>query len=137
MGLLSCRNPIVSQAAFSTLALSTEMVANLDSLGYTEMTPIQARSLPLILAGQDVIGQGKTGSGKTAAFGLGLLSKLDSSRFRVQCLVLCPTRELADQVTKEIRRLARAINNIRCSPCVAACHLVPRSVLSNTACILL
>jgi len=113
VGLLSCRNSIVSQAAFSTLALSTEMVANLDSLGYTEMTPIQARSLPLILAGQDVIGQGKTGSGKTAAFGLGLLSKLDSSRFRVQCLVLCPTRELADQVTKEIRRLARAINNIK------------------------
>ena len=103
----------MSQVAFSTLALSTEMLANLDSLGYTEMTPIQARSLPLILAGQDVIGQGKTGSGKTAAFGLGLLSKLDTSQFRVQCLVLCPTRELADQVTKEIRRLARAINNIK------------------------
>ncbi len=60
------------------------------------MTPIQAQSLPPILAGQDVIAQGKTGSGKTAAFGLGLLSKLDTTRFEAQSLVLCPTRELAD-----------------------------------------
>ena len=68
------------------------------------MTPIQAQSLPLILEGKDVIAQGKTGSGKTAAFGLGLLQNLKVKRFRVQTLVLCPTRELADQVAKEIRR---------------------------------
>lgn len=79
------------------------------------MTPIQAQSLPPILAGQDVIAQGKTGSGKTAAFGLGLLSKLDSASFQVQSLVLCPTRELADQVAKEIRRLARTTKNIKVS----------------------
>lgn len=79
------------------------------------MTPIQAQSLPPILAGQDVIAQGKTGSGKTAAFGLGLLSKLDSTSFQVQSLVLCPTRELADQVAKEIRRLARTTKNIKVS----------------------
>ncbi|MDP4597339.1 MAG: ATP-dependent RNA helicase DbpA [Pseudomonadales bacterium] len=103
----------MSPTAFSTLALPAEVLANLDSLGYTSMTPIQATSLPLILAGRDVIGQGKTGSGKTAAFGLGLLAKLDPSQFCVQCLVLCPTRELADQVTKEIRRLARATSNIK------------------------
>ena len=66
-----------------------------------------------MLAGADVIGQGKTGSGKTAAFGLALLHKLDVKRFCVQCLVLCPTRELADQVAVEIRRLARAIHNIK------------------------
>ncbi|NNC55220.1 MAG: DEAD/DEAH box helicase, partial [Pseudomonadales bacterium] len=77
------------------------------------MTPIQATTLPPMLLGGDVIGQGKTGSGKTAAFGLALLNKLDVKRFRVQCLVLCPTRELADQVAVEIRRLARAIHNIK------------------------
>lgn len=77
------------------------------------MTEIQAQSLPPILAGQDIIAQGKTGSGKTAAFGLGLLQKLNVKRFRVQSLILCPTRELADQVGKEIRRLARGIHNIK------------------------
>jgi ATP-independent RNA helicase DbpA len=103
----------VSQSAFSTINLPADLLANLDSLGYTSMTPIQSQSLPLILDGQDVIGQAMTGSGKTAAFGLGLLARLDVSKFRVQSLVLCPTRELADQVTKEIRRLARGINNIK------------------------
>ena len=77
------------------------------------MTPIQAESLPHILEGKDVIAQAKTGSGKTAAFGIGLLSRLDVSSFRVQALVVCPTRELADQVCKEIRRLARFTQNIK------------------------
>lgn len=77
------------------------------------MTAIQEKSLPLILSGKDVIAQGKTGSGKTAAFGLGLLEKLEVKHFCVQSLVLCPTRELADQVAKEIRRLARTIHNIK------------------------
>jgi ATP-dependent RNA helicase DbpA len=98
---------------FSQLALSKALLQNLDTLDYKEMTPIQAQSLPLILSGKDVIGQGKTGSGKTAAFALGLLTNLDVKRFRVQALVLCPTRELADQVSKEIRRLARAVHNIK------------------------
>ena len=98
---------------FSTLALSKEMLQTLDSLNYTSMTPIQAESLPLILDGKDVIAQAKTGSGKTAAFGIGLLSKLDVKRFRVQSLVLCPTRELADQVAKELRRIARFQHNIK------------------------
>jgi len=77
------------------------------------MTPIQAQSLPLILEGKDVIGQAKTGSGKTAAFGLGLLQKLDRSSFKTQALVLCPTRELAEQVANALRDLARAIPNIK------------------------
>lgn len=77
------------------------------------MTDIQAQSLPLILSGKDVIGQGKTGSGKTAAFSLGLLHNLNVKRFRVQSVVVCPTRELADQVAIEIRKLARAIHNIK------------------------
>ncbi|MCW3478549.1 ATP-dependent RNA helicase DbpA [Neisseriaceae bacterium JH1-16] len=98
---------------FSSLALSPAMLANLDSLGYQTMTPIQAQSLPTVLAGRDLIAQAKTGSGKTAAFGIGLLSRINPRWFAVQALVLCPTRELADQVTKEIRRLARAFDNIK------------------------
>ena len=80
---------------------------------YQEMTPIQALSLPSILEGKDVIVQGKTGSGKTAAFGLGLLQKLEYRKFIIQSIVLCPTRELAQQVADEIRKLARTINNIK------------------------
>lgn len=103
----------MSTSDFSSLALAPELITNLSSLGYHEMTPIQAQSLPNIIAGEDVIAQGKTGSGKTAAFGLGLLASLNVKQFRVQALVLCPTRELADQVAKEIRRLARSIHNIK------------------------
>ena len=103
----------MTQAAFSSLRLQPALLRNLDSLEYRVMTPIQARSLPPVLEGKDVIAQAKTGSGKTAAFGLGLLQKLDVKRFRVQSLVLCPTRELADQVAKELRRLARTIHNIK------------------------
>ena len=103
----------MSTSKFSSIALKPELLNTLDSLGYTEMTPIQALSLPIILDGKDVIGQGKTGSGKTAAFGLGVLQNLRVKRFRVQSLVLCPTRELADQVAKEIRTLARGIHNIK------------------------
>lgn len=103
----------MSQTAFSSLRLHPGLLKNLSSLGYRAMTPIQAQSLPHILDGKDVIAQGKTGSGKTAAFGLGLLEKLDVKRFRVQSLVLCPTRELADQVAKEVRKLARAIHNVK------------------------
>ncbi|WP_117235149.1 ATP-dependent RNA helicase DbpA [Vibrio maerlii] len=98
---------------FSTLPLKEELLSTLDSLGYSSMTQIQEQALPMVLAGKDVIGQGKTGSGKTAAFGLGVLSNLNVKRFRVQSLVLCPTRELADQVAKEIRTLARGIHNIK------------------------
>jgi ATP-independent RNA helicase DbpA len=77
------------------------------------MTQVQAASLPAIIEGRDVLAQAKTGSGKTAAFGLGLLNRLNVKRFRVQSLVLCPTRELADQVAKELRRFARGIHNIK------------------------
>ncbi|TDJ44264.1 MAG: ATP-dependent RNA helicase DbpA [Gammaproteobacteria bacterium] len=103
----------MSQLPFSSLKLNPELLKNLASLGYKVMTPIQAQSLPPILAGQDVIAQGKTGSGKTAAFGLGLLAKLDVKDFSVQALVLCPTRELADQVSNAIRELARTTRNVK------------------------
>ncbi|HDM8068561.1 ATP-dependent RNA helicase DbpA [Vibrio harveyi] len=103
----------MSKQTFDQVGLNPALLETLESLNYTHMTPIQALSLPAILNQRDVIGQGKTGSGKTAAFGLGVLSNLNVKRFRVQSLVLCPTRELADQVAKEIRTLGRGIHNIK------------------------
>ena len=103
----------MSEHKFTSLGLHDDLLKNLDSLGYQTMTAVQAKSLPLVLEGRDVIAQAKTGSGKTAAFGLGLLQKLEVKRFRIQSLILCPTRELADQVAKEIRKLARGIHNIK------------------------
>ena len=108
---------ITAGPSFSTLPLAPAQLANLGTLGYLSMTPVQAASLPLALAGDDLIVQAQTGSGKTAAFALALLArlKLDGSAqpFAVQALVLCPTRELADQVTTEIRRLARSEDNVK------------------------
>ncbi|MGV0034889.1 MAG: DEAD/DEAH box helicase, partial [Candidatus Azotimanducaceae bacterium WSBS_2022_MAG_OTU7] len=106
-------NPDANKRGFKNLQLHAELLSNLDDLGFHTMTPVQLLALPKILDGQDVIAQAKTGSGKTAAFGLGILNKLDVKKFRVQCLVLCPTRELADQVAKELRTLARKIHNIK------------------------
>ena len=103
----------MSPTSFSNLSLSEEMLHNLSELGFEGMTPVQAESLPEILKGRDIIAQAKTGSGKTAAFGIGLLHKLDVKKFKVQALVLCPTRELADQVAKELRRLGRGTHNIK------------------------
>jgi len=103
----------MTTTSFSTLALDAAFVANLDTMGYRTMTPVQAQSLPLILQGHDLIIQAETGSGKTAAFGIGLLTRLKVDSRHVQALVLCPTRELADQVGKEIRRLASVIPNIK------------------------
>src|SRR5882672_6007516 len=99
--------------SFGRLPLTAAMLENLARIGYERMTPIQAASLPIALAGQDLIAQAKTGSGKTVAFALSLLARLDASRMAVQAIVLCPTRELAEQVTDEIRRLARAEENIK------------------------
>lgn len=103
----------MNDTAFSSLPLSRAMLHNLKEIGFTAMTPVQSESLPHILNNCDVIAKAQTGSGKTAAFGIGLLHKLDVKKFRVQSLVLCPTRELADQVAKELRRLARATHNVK------------------------
>jgi ATP-independent RNA helicase DbpA len=93
--------------------LRPELLEALLEVGYTQMTPIQAETLPTMLANGDVTGQAKTGSGKTAAFGLALLNKLDTERAEPQALVLCPTRELAEQVAAELRRLAQRMANTR------------------------
>ena len=99
--------------SFSALPLAPQFLDNLGTLGYNEMTDIQAASLPAVLEGRDLIAQAKTGSGKTAAFGIGILNKLNPAWFAVQGLVLCPTRELADQVAGELRRLARGVGNVK------------------------
>ncbi len=104
----SCR-----MTAFTTLPLKPALLASIETLGYSEMTPIQEQSLPAMLEGRDVIAQAQTGSGKTAAFGLSLLQSLNVETIRLQALVLCPTRELADQVSKAIRKLAANIPNVK------------------------
>jgi ATP-independent RNA helicase DbpA len=114
------------RAAFNQLPLAPAVLANLDQLGYLDMTPIQAASLPISLAGHDLIAQAKTGSGKTAAFGLPLLANLNPRGFNVQAMVLCPTRELADQVTQELRRLARSEDNIKILALVGGSPMRPQ-----------
>jgi ATP-independent RNA helicase DbpA len=101
--------------SFDDVALPPELRQALQQLDYHTMTPVQAATLPALLAGRDVLAQARTGSGKTAAFALGLLARLEPGAAGVQALVLCPTRELADQVGKEIRRLARFQPNIKVS----------------------
>ncbi len=103
----------MSNVPFSTLALSPHLLTSIEAMGFQYMTPIQAQSLGPILEGKDLIAQAKTGSGKTAAFGIGILSSIDVNNPFIQAMVLCPTRELADQVCKEIKGLARFIPNLK------------------------
>ncbi|MFT5502715.1 MAG: ATP-independent RNA helicase DbpA [Gammaproteobacteria bacterium] len=103
----------MTSSDFSSLPIQAELLSNIDSLGFKSMTPIQQQSLPALLKGQDLFGQAKTGSGKTAAFAIGILNRLQTQIYQTQALVLCPTRELADQVSNDIRRLARATPNTK------------------------
>lgn len=96
-----------AQNAFSTLPLSEAILQVVKELGYESLTPVQAQSIPVLLQGKDLIGQSKTGSGKTAAFSVPLLEKLDLRTRELQAMVLCPTRELCTQVAREIRKLGR------------------------------
>ena len=101
------------QRLFSSLELRPQLQLQLQRLAYDQITPIQATVLPHVLAGADVIAQASTGSGKTAAFGLGCLQLLQETKFHVQSLVLCPTRELADQVADSLRSLAKNVANTK------------------------
>ena len=99
--------------SFCSLPLREALLKNLTSLHYDVMTPIQAHSLPTMLKKMDVIAKANTGTGKTAAFSLTVLNHLQLELYAVQALVLAPTRELADQICQEFRRLARMIPNIK------------------------
>ena len=98
---------------FRQLPLAPAQLEALEALGYRTMTPVQEAALPPMLGGRDVIVRAKTGSGKTAAFGIALLQAINPRFFGAQALVLCPTRELADQVAGEIRRLASRMPNLK------------------------
>ncbi len=91
---------------FSDLGLSPEVLKAIDKLGYEQAAPIQAAAIPVLMQGKDVVGQSQTGSGKTAAFAIPAIEKVDPAKRAVQVLVLCPTRELAVQVSEEIHKLA-------------------------------
>ncbi|MCO5785629.1 ATP-dependent RNA helicase DbpA [Pseudomonas sp. G11-1] len=103
----------MTTSAFSSLPLPPSLLATIDRLGYQSMTPVQSAALPIILAGQDLIARSRTGSGKTAAFGIGLLAPLNPAFFGCQALVLSPTRELAGQTATALRTLAGGIPNIK------------------------
>ena len=118
----------MSNTAFSSLPIAAELLATIDALEYTSMTPVQAQSLPAMLAGKDILAQAKTGSGKTVAFALGILFRLNVRNFQTQALVLCPTRELADQVSNELRRLARAIPNTKITTLCGGKPIAPQLV---------
>lgn len=111
---------------FESLNLPPEQLKNLSDLGYQTMTDIQRLALPSILEGKDVIGQSKTGSGKTAAFGLGVLNSINPRFHGVQTLILCPTRELADQVANDLRTLARVIPNVKILTLCGGTPLAPQ-----------
>ena len=98
---------------FKNLNIQKEMINNLSALGFEKMTEVQAQSLPLIFNGEDVIVKAKTGSGKSLSFGLGVLNNLDTKHFRIQTIILAPTRELANQIAQTLKELARYKQNIK------------------------
>jgi ATP-dependent RNA helicase DeaD len=101
---------------FSDLGLSPALLSAVESLGFSEPSPIQAQAIPLALAGDDLVGLSQTGSGKTAAFALPLLQAIDTASSDVQALILCPTRELAVQVCREFRRLGADLDGLNAVP---------------------
>lgn len=98
------------------MKLSKEVIKAVSDMGFEEFSPIQKNSIPLLLEGRDVIGQAQTGTGKTAAFGIPIIEKVNSRSNKVQALVLCPTRELSIQVSEEISNLSKYKKNIRVMP---------------------
>ncbi|QJR81406.1 ATP-dependent RNA helicase DbpA [Alteromonas pelagimontana] len=99
--------------AFSTLSINSAILSSLDQQSLTMMTPVQCATLPDSLAGKDILAQAQTGSGKTVAFAVAALNKIDLTRLEPQVLILCPTRELADQVAEQIRRVGRQMPNLK------------------------
>lgn len=101
---------------FEELEINSKIIRAVTDMGFEEATPIQAKAIPVVLSGVDVIGQAQTGTGKTAAFGIPMLEKIDPKDKHLQAIVLCPTRELAIQVADEIRKLAKFMHSIKVLP---------------------
>ncbi len=99
-------------SAFASLPLSTDFLTVVAELGFTSLTPIQAKAMPVLLSGRDLVGQSQTGSGKTVAFALPILQRLALEPRRLKALVLCPTRELSAQVAREFRKLGRRLKGL-------------------------
>jgi ATP-dependent RNA helicase DeaD len=114
---------------FSDLGISEEILKAVEGMGYTHPSPIQAQTIPLLLEGNDVIGQAQTGTGKTAAFGIPMIDQVDPSLNKPQALILCPTRELAVQVEGEIVKLARYKRGVS-STCIYGGESIDRQIKS-------
>ena len=106
----------MEELKFEELELCPEILKAVKHMGFEEASPIQSKAIPVIMSGKDVIGQAQTGTGKTAAFGIPLLEKIDPKNKKLQAIVLCPTRELAIQVAEEIRNLAKYMHGIKVLP---------------------
>lgn len=119
---------------FEDMGLSSEILKAVKYMGFEEASPIQSKAIPLIQEGHDVIGQAQTGTGKTAAFGIPLLEKIDPKSKKLQAIILCPTRELAIQVADEIRNLAKYMHGIKLVPIYGGQEIVKqiRSLKSGT-----
>ena len=101
---------------FEELCLDTRILRAITEMGFEQASPIQAQAIPVAIEGKDMIGQAQTGTGKTAAFGIPLLQRVDPHNKKLQAVVLCPTRELAIQVAEELRRLAKYMSGIKILP---------------------
>lgn len=106
----------MNKLKFEEINLSKEIQSAVSDMGFEEMSPIQSGAIPVIIEGRDIIGQAQTGTGKTAAFGIPIIERCDSSKEGVQALVLCPTRELSIQVSEELRKLSKYKKNIKVLP---------------------
>jgi ATP-dependent RNA helicase DeaD len=106
----------MEQLKFEDLGLSKEIMKAIEEMGFEEASHIQARAIPEAMAGRDVIGQSQTGTGKTAAFGIPILEKVIPDSKKLQAVILCPTRELAVQVSEELKRLAKHKRGINILP---------------------
>ena len=101
---------------FDELQLDERIIRAITEMGFEEASPIQAQAIPVAMEGRDMIGQAQTGTGKTAAFGLPLLQKVDPKVKKLQAIVLLPTRELAIQVAEEMRRFAKFMHGVKVLP---------------------
>ena len=124
----------MEEARFEDLGLCPEIMKAVKNMGFEEASPIQAKAIPAMMEGNDIIGQAQTGTGKTAAFGIPLLEKIDPRNKKLQAIVLCPTRELAIQVAEEIRNLAKYMHAIKVLPIYGGQEIVKqiRSLKSGT-----